>query len=96
MQFMNKLFVVLPSVIVFWGLSYLIMIRSKKVKVGNGLAFIFLVVTAAFMAWLDGRGLNDAFLTPLIICVLSCLVLRALGEPQKTTVVQPNAEKTEG
>lgn len=96
MQFMNNFFFVLPSVIIFWGLSYLFIIRRKKVKVGNGLAFIFLFATAAFMAWLDGRGLNDAFLTPLILSVISCSVLRTLGVPEKTTVLQPNAENTEG
>ena len=86
MQFMNNFFFVLPSVIIFWGLSYLIMIRRKKIKVGNGLAFLSLVAPAAFMAWLAGRGFIDMLLTPLILCVLSCSILRYIGEPQKTGV----------
>ena len=81
MQFLTNMAYVLPSVIIWWAIAYLLVIKRKKVRVGGGLTAISIIGPALLMAWLKGRGFDDPVLTPLVLCIISCSLLRSLYAP---------------
>lgn len=73
----------LPSVFIFWGIAYLLMIKRKKVQVRNTVALAHIAGTTAILAlvFLPARRLaegesSDLVLAALVLSVISCTILR--------------------
>lgn len=73
----------LPGVFLFWGISYLLMIKRKKVQVRNSVALAHIAGTATVIALVfspasrmaAGEGSNMV-LAALVFSVISCTLLR--------------------
>jgi len=78
----------IPFVIIFWApIYYLFLKRKNKVyaKYIVGASFWVPVVIQALLRML---GSNDEYLTPFILCVISCAILFFLGKPVEKSKLQ--------
>lgn len=73
----------LPSVILFWGISYLLMIKRKKVQVRNTVALAHIAGTTTIIALVFSPASRMAagessnmVLAALVFSVISCTLLR--------------------
>lgn len=81
MQFVSHLAYVFPTLILWWAIAYLVVIKRKKIRVGGAALFISFLVPGLVLAWLKGRGFDDPIIAPLVLGFLSCSLLRWIAGP---------------
>ncbi len=67
----------LPSVLLFWGISYLLIIKRKKIQARNtvALAHIAGVTTILALAFSPAKS-SSLVLAAFVLSVISCAILR--------------------
>ncbi|MBE7422330.1 MAG: hypothetical protein HS110_07860 [Zoogloeaceae bacterium] len=91
----------LPSVFLFWGIAYLLIIKRKKVQVRNTTALAHIAATTAILALVfspakrmaDGESSN-LVLAALVLSVISCSILR-WQELNHQKIKKPDVSKDE-
>ncbi len=87
--FLNQFAAALPSVIVFWSIAYLLIIKRRKLKVRALVAAAYFAAPTAFLALLAWPARSASFgngvglLVPLLTSVISCALLYAHEKPNQ-------------
>ena len=79
--FLNQFAAALPSVIIFWSIAYLLIIKRNKVKVRTSVAVAYFVAPTAILAFLAWPITSASYssgislLVSLLVSVISCALL---------------------